>query len=75
MTKQRLNQNPDFLGLFYTKYWVIFPIENSIFFPKQQENIHNSKLQTKHKWIKKFNINEIKGRFIFTMLKWWKMSS
>ena len=30
-----------FLGLFYSRYLVIFPIENSIFFPNLQENIPN----------------------------------
>ena len=34
-----------FFVLFYSRYWVIFPIENSIFFPNPQEKIPNCKLK------------------------------
>ena len=48
----------DISGLFYRQYWVIFTIENSIFFPNQQEIVSNWNLQIKI-WIKNSKI--IKG--------------
>ena len=45
-----------FFGLLYSQYRVIFPVENSIFFPNPQEKIHNWKLQNKKKWIENSRI-------------------
>ena len=39
------NNSGIIFGLFYSRYWVIFPIENSIFFPSHQEKNPNLKLQ------------------------------
>ena len=43
-----------FFVLFYSRYWVIFPIGNSIFFPNSQEKIGTESYKIKK--LKKKNL-------------------
>ena len=59
----------DFYGLFYSRNWVILPIENFIFFPSPQEKfpIETCKIKKLKKKISK--VFKIKGYFTVTMFK------
>ena len=65
-----------FFGLFYSRYWIIFPIKNTIFFPQKLWklfSIENCKIQKI--WNEISKVFKIKNFFAVTVFKWWKMSS